>query len=167
MLERQSIVVVVLLLGGCFLSVGLFLSSLTKNQIVAGVMTFAVFLMLWIINWFADSVGPTGRVIVGFLSITEHLDDFTKGIIDTKHLVYYLSFITFGLFLTAIGAWRERWKLGQSAGLLPRVVVDLSRPRDRKIMGLFIAGSLVFLLLSAIGSYHTYHFTESVTFCGQ
>ncbi len=51
-----------LLLGGCFLSVGLFLSSLTKNQIVAGVLTFAVFLMLWIINWFADSVGPTGRV---------------------------------------------------------------------------------------------------------
>ena len=47
-----------LLLGGCFLSVGLFLSSLTKNQIVAGVLTFAVFLMLWIINWFADSVGP-------------------------------------------------------------------------------------------------------------
>ena len=51
-----------LLLGGCFISVGLFLSSLTKNQIVAGVLTFAVFLMLWIINWFADSVGPTGRV---------------------------------------------------------------------------------------------------------
>ncbi len=99
-----------LLLGGCFLSVGLFLSSLTKNQIVAGVMTFAVFLMLWIINWFADSVGPTGRVIVGFLSITEHLDDFTKGIIDTKHIVYYLSFITFGLFLTAKSVDSERWR---------------------------------------------------------
>ena len=99
-----------LLLGGCFLSVGLFLSSLTKNQIVAGVMTFAVFLMLWIINWFADSVGPTGRVVVGFLSITEHLDDFTKGIIDTKHIVYYLSFITFGLFLTAKSVDSERWR---------------------------------------------------------
>jgi ABC-2 type transport system permease protein len=99
-----------LLLGGCFMSVGLFLSSLTKNQIVAGVMTFAVFLMLWIINWFADSVGPTGRVIVSFLSITEHLDDFTKGIIDTKHLVYYLSFITFGLFLTAKSVDSERWR---------------------------------------------------------
>jgi ABC-2 type transport system permease protein len=99
-----------LLLGGCFLSVGLFLSSLTKNQIVAGVLTFAVFLMLWIINWFADSVGPTGRIVVGFLSITEHLDDFTKGIIDTKHLVYYLSFITFGLFLTVKSVDSERWR---------------------------------------------------------
>jgi ABC-2 type transport system permease protein len=99
-----------LLLGGCFLAVGLLISSLTKNQIVAGVMTFAVFLLLWIINWFADSVGPTGRTIVSFLSITEHLDDFTKGIIDTKHIVYYLSFITFGLFLTAKSVDSERWR---------------------------------------------------------
>jgi ABC-2 type transport system permease protein len=99
-----------LLLGGCFLSVGLLISSLTKNQIVAGVMTFGVFLMLWIINWFSDSAGPVGREIVQFLSITEHLDDFTKGIIDTKHLVYYVSFIAFGLFLTARSVDTERWR---------------------------------------------------------
>jgi ABC-2 type transport system permease protein len=99
-----------LLMGGCFLSVGLLISSLTKNQIVAGVMTFGVFLVLWIVNWFADSVGPTGREIVNYLSITEHLDDFTKGIIDTKHIVYYLSFITFGLFLTAKSVDSERWR---------------------------------------------------------
>ena len=99
-----------LLLGGCFLSVGLLISSLTKNQLVAGGLTFAVFLLLWIINWFADSVGPTGRTIVEFLSITEHLDDFTKGILDTKHIIYYLSFITFGLFLTAKSVDSERWR---------------------------------------------------------
>ena len=98
------------LLGGCFLSVGLLISSLTKNQLVAGGLTFAVFLLLWIINWFADSVGPTGRTIVSFLSITEHLDDFTKGVIDTKHIVYYLSFITFGLFLTMRSVDTERWR---------------------------------------------------------
>lgn len=78
------------------------------------------------------------------------------------------AFLIFGLLLTGIGAWRERRKLGQAAGgLLPNMVVDLSRPRDRKIMGGFIAASLVFLLLSAMGSYHTYHFTESTTFCGE
>jgi ABC-2 type transport system permease protein len=99
-----------LLMGGCFLSVGLLISSLTKNQIVAGIMTFGVFLMLWIINWFSDSVGPTGRAILSFLSITEHLDDFTKGVLDTKHIVYYLSFITFGLFLTAKSVDSERWR---------------------------------------------------------
>jgi len=97
-----------LLMGGCFISVGLLISSLTKNQIVAGFMTFAVFLMLWVINWLADSSGPTGQAILSFLSITDHFDDFTKGIIDTKHLAYYLSFITFGLFLTAKSVDSER-----------------------------------------------------------
>jgi ABC-2 type transport system permease protein len=99
-----------LLMGGCFISVGLLISSLTKNQIVAGFMTFAVFLMLWVINWLADSSGPTGQTILSFLSITDHFDDFTKGIIDTKHLTYYLSFITFGLFLTAKSVDSERWR---------------------------------------------------------
>jgi gliding motility-associated transport system permease protein len=99
-----------LLMGGCFISVGLLISSLTKNQIVAGFMTFAVFLMLWVINWLADSSGPTGQAILSFLSITDHFDDFTKGIIDTKHLTYYLSFITFGLFLTAKSVDSERWR---------------------------------------------------------
>ena len=84
-------------------------------------------------------------------------------------LTYFVApaFLFFGLFLTTIGALRERKKLGESAGLLPKMVVDLSRPRDRKIMGIFIGGSLVFLLLSAVGSYHSYHFTESTQFCGQ
>ena len=99
-----------LLMGGCVISVGLLISSLTKNQIVAGFMTFAVFLMLWVINWMSDSAGPTGRAILSFLSITDHFDDFTKGILDTKHLVYYLSFITFGLFLTAKSVDSERWR---------------------------------------------------------
>jgi ABC-2 type transport system permease protein len=99
-----------LLMGGCFIAVGLLISSLTKNQIVAAIMTFTVFLMLWVINWLADSSGPTSRTILAFLSITDHFDDFTRGIIDTKHLVYYLSFITFGLFLTAKSVDSERWR---------------------------------------------------------
>jgi len=99
-----------LLMGGCFIAVGLLISSLTKNQIVAGFMTFAVFLMLWVINWLADSSGPTGRAVLSFLSITDHFDDFTKGIIDTKHVIYYLSFITFGLFLTSKSVDSERWR---------------------------------------------------------
>lgn len=99
-----------LLMGGCFISLGLLISSLTKNQIVAGVITFAVFLMLWVINWIGDQSGPTTRVIVNYLSIVDHFDDFARGIIDTKHLVYYLSFITFGLFLTAKSVDSERWR---------------------------------------------------------
>ena len=99
-----------LLMGGCFISVGLLISSLTKNQIVAGIATFAVFLSLWIINWMADSAGPTLRAVLNHLSIVDHFEDFARGILDTKHLVYYLSFITFGLFLTAKSVDSERWR---------------------------------------------------------
>ncbi len=99
-----------LLMGGCFISVGLLISSLTKNQIVAGMITFGVFLLLWVINWVGSFSGPTTQQVLDYLSITNHLDDFTRGIIDTKHLVYYLSFIAFGLFLTARSVDTERWK---------------------------------------------------------
>ena len=99
-----------LLMGGCFISLGLLISSLTKNQVVAGFMTFAVFLVLWIIDWFGESLGPTGQAILSRLSITQNLDDFTKGMIDTTHLAYYLSFIAFGLFLTAKSVDSERWR---------------------------------------------------------
>ena len=99
-----------LLMGGCFISVGLFISSLTKNQIVAVMVTFAVFLFLWVINWIGSFSGPSVEKITSYLSIIEHFDDFAKGVVDTTHLVYYLSFITFGLFLTAKSVDSERWR---------------------------------------------------------
>ena len=99
-----------LMMGGCFISVGLLISSLTKNQIVAAMVTFAVFLMLWVINWIGSFVGPTTQAVLQHLSITEHFDDFAKGIVDTKHLVYYVSFMAFGLFLTMKSVDSERWR---------------------------------------------------------
>ena len=99
-----------LLMGGCFISLGLFISSLTKNQIVAGMVTFAVFLMLWIITWIGSFSGPTIDKLTQYLSIVDHYDDFGKGVIDTTHLIYYVSFITFGLFLTAKAVDSERWR---------------------------------------------------------
>jgi len=99
-----------LLMGGCFLSLGLFVSSLTRNQIIAGMVTFAVFLMFWVINWIATFMGPTPQAVLNYLSITEHLNDFARGVIDTKHLVYYFSFIAFSLFLTVRAVDSERWR---------------------------------------------------------
>lgn len=99
-----------LLMGGCFISVGLLISSLTKNQIVAVMVTFSVFLFLWVINWIGSFSGPTIEKVTDYLSIIEHFDDFGKGVIDTTHLVYYLSFMIFGLFLTAKSVESERWR---------------------------------------------------------
>jgi gliding motility-associated transport system permease protein len=99
-----------LLLGGSFVAVGLFISSLSKNQIVAGAITFVVFLLLWISSWIADFAGPTLGAVARYLSVVDHFDDFSKGVIDTTHLIFYLSFITFGLFLTAKSIDSERWR---------------------------------------------------------
>ena len=99
-----------ILMGACFLSLGLFVSSLTRNQIIAGMVTFAVFLMFWVVNWIATFMGPTSQAVLNYLSITEHLNDFARGVIDTKHVVYYLSFIAFSLFLTVRAVDSERWR---------------------------------------------------------
>ena len=99
-----------LLLGGCFISVGLFISSLTRNQIVAFVVTFGVFLMLWVITWIGSFLGTTGDQLTQYLSIIDHFDDFGKGVLDTSHLIYYISFIAFGLFLTAKSLDAEHWR---------------------------------------------------------
>jgi len=99
-----------LLMGGCFISVGLLISSLTSNQIIAGMATFGVFLLLWVVNWIGSFSGPTVDSVTRYLSIVDHFDDFAKGIIDTSHLIYYVSFISFGLFLTAKSVDSERWR---------------------------------------------------------
>lgn len=98
------------LMAGCFVAVGLFISSLTSNQVIAGFATFAVFLMLWIISWPATFMGPRGQQVLEYLSLPDHFQDFTRGVIDTKHLVYFLSVIAFGLFLTVRSVDSERWR---------------------------------------------------------
>ena len=107
-----------LLFGGCFIPVGMLVSSLTKNQIVAAMVTFVMILLLWVIDWlsssasglFGPTVGPVVEEVLNYLSVTQHFDDFAKGVIDTKHVIFYLSFITFGLFLTARAVDSERWR---------------------------------------------------------
>jgi ABC-2 type transport system permease protein len=99
-----------LLLGSCFVSLGLFVSSTTKNQMVAGAVTFVLALLFWIISWAAERAGAPFGPILSYLSITQHFEDFAKGVIDTKHVIFYLSFIAFGLFLTLKSVDSERWR---------------------------------------------------------
>ena len=77
------------------------------------------------------------------------------------------GFLMLGLALVGLGALLERRRMRKSFEATPRIVIDLSRPRDQRMLGMFVAGSILFLLVSALGSYHTYHFTESVQFCGE
>ncbi|MBI2501050.1 MAG: hypothetical protein HYW02_06225, partial [Deltaproteobacteria bacterium] len=92
-----------LLLGGAFLSVGLFCSSLTRNQMVAAILTFVVLITLWFLS---DSGGPIGETI----SVITHLDSFGTGVFDLSDFLYYLLFIFGFLFLTVRWMEAERWK---------------------------------------------------------
>ena len=100
----------VLLMAGCFVSVGIFASSLTDNQIVAAVLTFGFSLFMWVIGWGAQAVGSTTGQVLQYLSIVDHLDRFLKGLVDTSDLVYYLSFILFSLFLCHRVLDSNRWR---------------------------------------------------------
>ena len=99
-----------LLVGGSFVSMGLFFSSLTNNQMVAGVASFVAFLVLWVIGWYSDNAGPFWSQVLNYLSIIVPFDDFGKGVIDTKHIIRYLSFIALGLFLATKSVDSDRWR---------------------------------------------------------
>lgn len=88
-----------LLQGEAFLVIGLFISSLTRSQVVAGVGGLGAVLLLWLAGLLGDPSSTLGQWL-SELSLVSHFEDFSKGIVDTKHLVFYASFIFFGLFLT-------------------------------------------------------------------
>ncbi len=99
-----------LLIGLSYLSFGLFFSTLTDNQIIAAVSTFVFILVFWAIGWVAGIVSPSlGQVLTNF-SLIEHFDDFAKGVLDTKHIIYYLSFVFMGLFLSFVSIESARWR---------------------------------------------------------
>jgi len=99
-----------LLLGACFLAMGTFISTLTRNQIVAGFISFAAFLGIWTMGWADDpSAGPVMQVIA-YMGVTTHMEDMVRGVLVLKDVVYYLSFIGFGLFLAQQSIESQRWR---------------------------------------------------------
>ena len=93
-------------MGGAFISIGLFASSLTENQLIASVVTFGILLLLWLVGALSDAESS----VFGYLSVINHLESFGKGIIELKDMVYYLSVIFFGIYLTHMALDSERWR---------------------------------------------------------
>ncbi len=101
----------VFLLGASLLAIGQFLSSLTESQIVAGIWTFLVFLMLWILDFIIrGSSSSVAGAVAQYVSILRHMNDFTRGVVDSSNLVYYVSMILLGLFLTLRSLDSMRWR---------------------------------------------------------
>lgn len=99
-----------LLQGGCLLAIGAYISTTTKNQIVAAGATFGVCLLLYVLNWTTDMAQTTTSKVIAYCSVLSHFEPFSKGLIDTKDVVFYLSFIFFGLFLTTRSLESLRWR---------------------------------------------------------
>jgi len=98
------------LLGACFLAMGTFVSTLTRNQIVAGILGFCLFLGMWTLGWADEPTAGPLMQAVAYLGVTTHLEDLVKGVVDLKDVVFYLSVITFGLFLAHQSVESQRWR---------------------------------------------------------
>jgi len=99
-----------ILQGGCLLAIGTFISTLTRNQIIAGGVTFFVCLLLWLLSWFTAFDSTATSQVISYLSIITHFDNFAKGLLSVKDVVFYLSMIFFALFLTARSMESLRWR---------------------------------------------------------
>jgi ABC-2 type transport system permease protein len=99
-----------LLQTGSLLAIGTFISTLTRNQIVAGAATFGVCLLLWILGWVSQYETSGWAQVMSYMSITNHYDSLAKGVIDTKDVIFYATVIFLGLFCTARSVESLRWR---------------------------------------------------------
>jgi hypothetical protein len=125
----------------------------------------------WLIkNWLSlaglvIAIGSLFSFLLLFL--LDSLAHFSNPYIGVLTYLVAPGFLVIGLGLTLLGVWRWRRRIAREGAAVLPLRIDLSRTRDRRLMGIFLTCAVVFLLISALGTYHTYHFTESVQFCGQ
>jgi len=99
------------LMGLSFLSIGILISALSENQIVAVIISYGALLGFWFLGWAVDP--NSGRLIADVLSemsIIRHLSNFIKGVIDTKDAAYYILLIFTSMFLTLRALESKRWR---------------------------------------------------------
>jgi ABC-2 type transport system permease protein len=103
----------IFLLGALYMAIGCFASSLTSNQIVAAMTSFAVGLGLFIVGYVSDQLAPGASwagELLNYVSMTNHMQDFARGAVDSRCVVYYLSLSVFFLFLTYRVVESRRWR---------------------------------------------------------
>ena len=98
-----------LLVGGALLSLGGFISTLTRNQIVAGVGAFVLFLVLWVMGFIGQFSDSTWGKLVQYTAMIPHFESFARGVIELKDVVYYVSATALGLFLSKRSLESIRW----------------------------------------------------------
>jgi ABC-2 type transport system permease protein len=99
-----------LLYGASLVALGMFVSTLTENQIIAAVLGFGMILILCIVDAFAGSTGTVMQHVISYLSVIQHLEDFIKGVVDTPGIIFYISLAIFGIVLTYRSVESYRWR---------------------------------------------------------
>jgi len=98
------------LTGAAYLSLGLFVSALTQNQIIAATTSFALFMALWLLHWLGESTKGVLSRILTYASFVDHFDSFGKGVLATQDFVFYLSLIALGVYGATQAILSRRWK---------------------------------------------------------
>jgi len=99
------------LLGGVLIAIGVLASSLTRNQVIAAVLSFVTVMLLFSVGILDVFVrDPEASSLLKYLSLIEHLGSFSKGLLDTRPIVYYLSLTLICLFLTGRVIGSPRWR---------------------------------------------------------
>ena len=98
------------LMGTVFLAIGTLISSFTDNVVIAYVGALFALLVLYTIGWLGETVQGTAGSLIQYASITDHFQEMTKGIVDTRDLVYFLTLVVVGIFLTQRAVESVRWR---------------------------------------------------------
>ncbi len=101
-----------LLLGATYIAIGVFASSLTENQVVAVIISYASLLIMWVADGLAGTVGGFGAKVLNWFSILSRYEDFNRGILALSSVIYYFSFVAVFLFLTVRVIEKRRWSQG-------------------------------------------------------
>lgn len=100
-----------LLIGALYISVGLFASACTRHQLLAAVSAMAILsVFTFVVDYLANTVEEPLHGILMTINVPAHFDEFTKGILDTKSLVFFLSTTVFFLFLGTKVLESKRWR---------------------------------------------------------
>lgn len=99
-----------LLQGLTIMSIGIFSSSLTENQIVSAIITYGIVVILSSLQWTADFIPRAARQVLQYISMSAHLSSLTSGVIDTRDIVYFVLISAFFFWLTLRSLESERWR---------------------------------------------------------
>jgi ABC-2 type transport system permease protein len=99
-----------LLQAGALLAIGTFISTLTRNQIIAGAATFGIELLLWVVGWVGEYETALWARVLSYFSVLTHFESFARGVLDSKDAIFYITVIFLGLFFTARSMESLRWR---------------------------------------------------------